>query len=121
MISMDMKRLGANRIGCSPRGWAALCLCAWPLASVIYLLKRRAVQEQLIQAAWHLIGGASLPPHTSHQRLVVLQQAGLIGQPVFRACRDILARQEPYADAALAANGKRTAVTVSTKEGGAWE
>jgi hypothetical protein len=94
VIRLDMKRLAARRVGVSLTSWAALCLCAWPLAGMAYLVRRRTAQEGLTQAAWQLVGDQSFPLHVRQERLITLRQTGLIGESLFLNCLQMLEKQK---------------------------
>jgi hypothetical protein len=92
MICFDMMRLGTRRVGFPLTIWVVFCLCAWPLAGMVYLFRRGPVKEALLQAACLLVGDQSLSVDSRQQRLIALQKFGLIGQPIFRSCWQELAK-----------------------------
>ena len=85
-IALDMSRMRVNRVGLSVTGWALMCACAGVLAAIPYMILRRRVWQQLIDAAWTLMGNDRNAPELCRKRLIALKQSGLVGDAVFRAC-----------------------------------
>lgn len=92
-IALDMRRLKVNRVGLSPPGWAAVCVCAGAFAVVAYLILRRRVWRKLIDAAWRFVGDSSYAIDVRRERLHALWHCGLIGEAAFRACTRTLDAQ----------------------------
>ncbi|MCO5399739.1 hypothetical protein [Ralstonia soli] len=89
-IVLDMRRLRANRVGLPASAWVCASACVGPVAGVAYLLQRRPARRALIDAAWELVGDANQPAHVRRERLIALEQAGVLGVPIFRACLAVL-------------------------------
>ncbi|WP_431821307.1 hypothetical protein [Burkholderia sp. F1] len=85
-IALDMHRLRVNRVGLRPIGWVIASTCVGPFAGVAYLFRRRAAWSALIESVWQFVGDASYPTDVRRERLIALEQSGLLGSPVFRAC-----------------------------------
>lgn len=89
-IVIDMRRLGASRVGVSARTWAGAGITLGPLAVVIYLFKRPAMRRQLVDAVWRLVGDAEHPVSVRHARLEALHRMGVVGPAIYRSClRDL--------------------------------
>ncbi|MBN9407515.1 MAG: hypothetical protein J0H69_00060 [Burkholderiales bacterium] len=85
-IAIDMRSLGATKVGLSLPTWGLVCTLVGPLAWVPYLVLRPTARQQLIDAAWAFIGDGSHPLSTRHSRLKALRQVGLIGPSIYRIC-----------------------------------
>ncbi|MCK4118449.1 hypothetical protein ACI2UK_13455 [Ralstonia nicotianae] len=85
-IVLDMSRLRTNRVGLPAVCWIVVCACVGPLAGAAYLLRRRVVQRELMEAASELIGDASHPAQMRRERLIALERAGVLGAAICRAC-----------------------------------
>lgn len=89
-IAFDMHQLRTRRIGLTLASWIVASACAGPIAGAIYLGKRAAAKRALVNAAWTLVGDASVPIHVRRDRLIALKQAGLMGPSIYRACSEVL-------------------------------
>ncbi len=86
VIAIDMRRLGASRVGLSIPVWVAVCVVVGPGAWVPYLVARRTVRRRLIEATWAFIGDTSHPASTRLARLRALMRGGVIGPVIFTSC-----------------------------------
>lgn len=89
-IAIDMRRMRANRVGVSARTWIGVSLVAGPLALGVYLFKRRAVREALIEGVWRLIGDGSHPLSRRYASLEALYRLEIVGPSIYFACRRAL-------------------------------
>ena len=85
-IAVDMRRLRVNRVGLSPPSWAAVCVLVSAFAVVPYLIQRRRVWRNLIDAAWRFVGDSSYAFDVRRERLHALRCCGLISEVAYRAC-----------------------------------
>lgn len=92
-IALDMRRLKVNQVGLSPPSWAVVCVCASAFAVVPYLILRRRVWRELIDATWHFVGDNSHAIDVRRKRLHALRRNGLIGDTAFRVCSRTLDAQ----------------------------
>lgn len=86
VIVIDMRRLGASRVGLEVNSWVATSLVLGPLAGLAYLFKRPAARRQLVAAVWRLIGDDSHPVSTRRARLDALRRSGIVGPAIYRTC-----------------------------------
>jgi hypothetical protein len=86
LIIIDMRRLGASRVGLEVSSWIAAALVLGPLAGLAYLFKRPAARRQLVEAVWRLIGDDSHPVSTRRARLDALRRSGIVGPAIYRTC-----------------------------------
>lgn len=86
-ITQDMRRMQVSRVDFGPVGWAVASLCGWPVAAIWYLARRRATYEALIDSAFSFIGDDLTPYAIRLERLVALEQLGILGKPIYRACK----------------------------------
>ncbi|AYQ43404.1 hypothetical protein BLA9940_00026 [Burkholderia aenigmatica] len=89
-IALDMHRLRAHSVGMTLGGWIVASVCTGPLAGVIYLSRRRTARRTLIDAAWTIVGDATVPVHVRRERLNTLERAGLLGASIYRECAAVL-------------------------------
>ncbi|MGQ3003538.1 MAG: hypothetical protein ACT6UH_09070 [Hydrogenophaga sp.] len=86
VIVIDMRRLGASRVGLGTSSWVAASVALGPLAVLAYLFKRPAARRQLVEAVWRLIGGDSHPVSMRRARLDALHRSGIVGSSIYKAC-----------------------------------
>ncbi|BCN13325.1 hypothetical protein RPSD_52100 (plasmid) [Ralstonia solanacearum] len=84
-IVLDMSRLRINRVGLPAACWIVACVCVGPLAGAAYLLRRRVVRRELIEAASELIGDSSHSVQIRRERLIALERNGVLGAAICRA------------------------------------
>ena len=89
-IVIDMRRLGATRVGFLPATWIGIAGLIGPLALLIYLFKRRPVRQALIEGVWRLVGDGSHPLSVRYARLEALHGMGIVGPSIYRTCRRAL-------------------------------
>ena len=75
-VVFDMRRLGARRVGLPPIGWGAASVFLGPIAGAIYLNRRSAARQALIDAVWALIGDRAVPAQVRRARLTALRSGG---------------------------------------------
>lgn len=86
VIVIDMRRLGASRVGLVASSWVAASVALGPLAVLAYLFKRPAARRQLVEAVWRLIGDESHPVSMRRARLDALRRSGIVGPAIYRTC-----------------------------------
>lgn len=86
VIVIDMRRLGASRVGLGGGFWVAASVALGPLAVLAYLFKRPAARRQLVEAVWRLIGDDSHPVSMRLARLDALHRSGIVGPAIYRTC-----------------------------------
>ena len=92
-IAVDMRRLRVNRVGLSPPTWAVVCVLVSAFAVVPYVIQRRRVRRNLIDAAWQFVGDGSYALDVRRERLHTLRRCGLISEAAFQACAQTLDTQ----------------------------
>lgn len=90
LIVIDMRRLGASRVGVPANTWLWVALLAGPLALVVYLFKRRAVRQALMEGVWRLVGDGKHPLSVRYARLEALHRLGIVGPSLYSSCRRVL-------------------------------
>ena len=93
-VPLDMRRLRANRVGLSPVGWLVAAVCIGPVAGLAYLRQRPAAWRELMQNTWALVGDSTVPVRVRRERLARLRREGILGSPIYRACRSALDTEE---------------------------
>lgn len=86
VIIIDMRRLGASRVGLGASSWVAASVALGPLAVLAYLFKRPAARRQLVEAVWRLIGDDSHPVSMRRARLDALRRSGIVGPTIYKTC-----------------------------------
>lgn len=89
-IVIDMRRLGATRVGFLPVTWIGMSMLIGPLVLVVYLFKRRAVRQALIEGVWRLVGDSSHPLSVRYARLDALHKLEIVGPSIYSSCRRAL-------------------------------
>ena len=85
-IVIDMRRLGASKVGLTAPWWCVVCALTGPLALLGYLVARKKVRRQMVDSVWRFVGGATHPLATRKARLRAMKQAGLIGPAIYKSC-----------------------------------
>lgn len=96
-VVFDMRRLGARRVGLPPIGWGVASVCLGPIAGAIYLSRRSATRQALIDAVWVLVGDQAVPVQVRRARLTALGSVGSVGPVIYRACSAALDAETPVA------------------------
>ncbi|WP_066272835.1 hypothetical protein [Hydrogenophaga palleronii] len=89
-IVIDMRRLGATRVGIPAIAWIGLSVLIGPMALVAYLVKRRGVRRALVASVWRLVGDSSHPLSVRYARLDALHRMGVVGPSIYLSCRRAL-------------------------------
>lgn len=85
-IVIDMRRLGATRVGIPAIAWIGLSMLIGPLALMPYLVKRQTVRRALMEGVWRLVGDASHPLSVRHARLEALHRMKVVGPAIYKSC-----------------------------------
>jgi hypothetical protein len=91
-IVIDMRRLGAARVGIPAIAWGGVSMLIGPLALGAYLVKRRAVRQSLMEGVWRLVGDGSHPLSVRYARLEALHRMRVVGPAIYKSCLRSLGR-----------------------------
>ncbi|MCM2496194.1 hypothetical protein [Burkholderia glumae] len=94
-VVFDMRRLGTRRVGLPPIAWGVASVCLGPIAGAIYLSRRSAARQALIDAVWLLVGDRTVPDQVRRERLIALASVGVVGPVIYRACAAVLHTEPP--------------------------